>query len=68
MASLDPIYAGMIHAAFGDEAAALDALELGFEKRSDWMYSIVTQPWFRRYHQNPRFEQLLRRMNLSDRV
>jgi hypothetical protein len=37
MASLDPIYAGMIHAAFGDEAAALDALELGFEKRSDWM-------------------------------
>jgi serine/threonine-protein kinase len=68
MATLDPIYAGMIHAALGNDAAALNALELGFEKRSDWMYSIVTQPWFRGYHHHPRFERLLRKMNLSDHV
>ena len=63
--TLDPIYAAMIHAALGDEAAALSALEQGIEKRSDWMYSIGTQLWFRSYHGKLRFEQLLRKMKLS---
>lgn len=61
---LDPIYRAMVHAACGDEGAALSALEQGFEKRSDWMYSIPTQPWFRSYHGNPRFVELLRKMKL----
>ncbi len=61
---VDPIYAAMVHSAFDDEEAVLAALRLGIEKRSDWMYSIGTQPWFRKYHGNPRFESLLRQMNL----
>ena len=62
---LDPIYAAMAHAALDDESAALTALERGFEERSDWMYSIATQPWFRTYHRNPRFVRLLERMRLA---
>jgi eukaryotic-like serine/threonine-protein kinase len=62
---LDPIYAAMAHASFGDEDKAIGALESGIEKRSDWMYSIPTQPWFRGYHRNPRFVALLRRMKLE---
>ena len=61
---IDPIYAAMALASFDDDEAALAALQLGVEKRSDWMYSIGTQPWFRKYHGNPRFEGLLRQMKL----
>ncbi|MEP6508757.1 MAG: protein kinase, partial [Gemmatimonadales bacterium] len=62
--NIDPIYAAMAHAALDDDESALTALELGFERRSDWMYSIPTQPWFRKYHGDPRFESILRRMKL----
>ena len=61
---LDPIYEAMSHAAFDDDAAALTALERGYDERSDWMYAVATQPWFRRYHGNPRFVGLLERMKL----
>ncbi|MEO5589383.1 MAG: protein kinase [Gemmatimonadaceae bacterium] len=61
---IDPIYAAMVHSAFDDEEAVFADLQLGIEKRSDWMYSIATQPWFRKYRGNPRFVSLLRQMNL----
>jgi eukaryotic-like serine/threonine-protein kinase len=61
---IDPIYAAMAHASLDDEEAALAALQLGIEQRSDWMYSITTQPWFRSYHDNPRFVRLLQLMKL----
>lgn len=61
---IDPIYAAMVHSAFDDEEAVIAALQSGIEKRSDWMYSIGTQPWFRKYHGDPRFEGILRRMKL----
>jgi serine/threonine-protein kinase len=66
VSSIDPIYAAMAYASLDDDEGALTALERGIEKRSDWMYSIVTQPWFRKYHQHPRFVRLLRQMNLTD--
>jgi tetratricopeptide (TPR) repeat protein len=65
ISGIDPIYAAMAYASLEDDDAALTALERGVEKRSDWMYSIVTQPWFRKYHRHPRFVDLLRQMNLS---
>ncbi len=61
---VDPIYEAMAQSSLGDEDATLAALERGIEKRSDWMYSIATQPWFREYHDNPRFIRLLKQMNL----
>ena len=66
VSSIDPIYAAMAYASLDDDEGALTALERGIEKRSDWMYSIVTQPWFRKYHRHPRFVRLLRQMNLTD--
>jgi serine/threonine-protein kinase len=64
ISGIDPIYAAMAYASLEDDDAALTALERGVEKRSDWMYSIVTQPWFRKYHRHSRFVDLLRHMNL----
>jgi serine/threonine protein kinase/tetratricopeptide (TPR) repeat protein len=57
-------YVATVHAALGDESAAMDALERCPEARSDWMYSVGTQPWFRAYHSHPRFVDLLERLHL----
>jgi len=61
---LDPLYVATIHSVMGEDSAALDALELGAEGRSDWMYSVGTQPLLRKYHGNPRFVRVLERMRL----
>ena len=61
---LQPIYAAMWPAATGDAESMMDALERGFSERSDWMYTIGVQPWFRAYHDHPRFVALLHRMSL----
>ncbi|HEX6575730.1 MAG TPA: hypothetical protein VF042_12250, partial [Gemmatimonadaceae bacterium] len=61
---IDPFYAAMALSAFDDDSAVLNQLELGVTKHSDWMYSIPTQPWFKRYHGNPRFVALLRQLKL----
>src|SRR5512141_897924 len=61
---LEPIYVASVHATLGEESAALEALERAAETRSDWMYSVGTQPWFREYHGHPRFTALLERLHL----
>ena len=58
------MYAAMAHASFDEDDTALAELELAAEMHSDWMYAIATQPWFRKYHGNPRFLSLLRQMKL----
>jgi tetratricopeptide (TPR) repeat protein len=62
---LQPIYAAMWPAAKGDADQMMDILERGFAERSDWMYTIGVQPWFRAYHTRPRFRALLQRMKLG---
>jgi tetratricopeptide (TPR) repeat protein len=62
---IDPFYAAMALSVFDDESAVFDQLELGVVQHSDWMSSIGRQPWFMRYHGKPRFEALLRAMNLK---
>jgi tetratricopeptide (TPR) repeat protein len=61
---LDPLYVATAHTAMGEESAALDALERCPEVRSDWMYSVGTQPLLRPYHSHPRFIALLERLHL----
>ena len=66
--TLPPRYAATVHVGLGDTPAALDALERGSEERADWMYTIVTEPYFRELHAEPRFMQLLERMRLAQRA
>jgi hypothetical protein len=61
----DHITGAMAQAACGHESEAIAILERGFDTRSDWMYSLPTQPWFLQYHTNPRFVALVGRMNLK---
>ena len=59
------MYAAMYHAGVGDEDAMFAALERGVAERSDWMYSLGTQPWFRAWRTHPRFVALLEGMHLT---
>src|SRR4029078_6049739 len=66
MKDLDSMYAAMAHASLGEDDTALAELEVAAEMHSDWMYAVAPHPWFRKYHGNPRFVALLRKMNLPD--
>ena len=61
---LTPFYGATVYAALGDDSAAFDTLEKAPEARSDWMYSVGRQPWFREYHSHPRFIRLLEQLHL----
>jgi serine/threonine-protein kinase len=58
------MYRSWNHAVLGDAGAAIDELERGVALRSDWMYSMPTQPWLFSLHGEPRFLQLLDRLRL----
>jgi hypothetical protein len=61
---LTPFYAATVFAMLQEDSAALDTLEQSPEARSDWMYSVGRQPWFRQYHSDPRFVKLLEGLSL----
>jgi tetratricopeptide (TPR) repeat protein len=61
---LTPFYAATVYAMLQDDSAALDTLEKSPEARSDWMYSVGRQPWFRQYHSHARFVKLLEDLSL----
>ncbi|HVD59945.1 MAG TPA: protein kinase [Gemmatimonadaceae bacterium] len=64
LGELDPFYLATVYAVLGEDSKALDTLERAPEARSDWMYSVGRQPWFRQYHSNPRFISLLKQLGL----
>jgi TolB-like protein/tetratricopeptide (TPR) repeat protein len=53
-----------VHAGLGDREAALDCLERAFEERSGAIYGIKGSYLFTSLHDHPRFQALLRKINL----
>ncbi len=47
-----------------DKEGALESLNQSFQRRDRWLVNIKYQPHFTPLHQDPRFQDLLRRMNL----
>ena len=60
-----PYHFAYIHAGLGETDAAIDCLEQALEQRSGAIYGIKGSFLFRNLRTNPRFESLLRRMNLA---
>ena len=54
-----------VHAGLGEADAAIDCLERAFEQRSGAIYGIKGSFLFKNLHNHPRFQSLLRRMNLG---
>ena len=53
-----------IHTGLGDHETAIDCLERAFEERSGGIYGVKGSYLFASLAEHPRFQALLRRMNL----
>ncbi|HEY6944215.1 MAG TPA: winged helix-turn-helix domain-containing protein [Candidatus Acidoferrum sp.] len=62
---VSPYHFAYVYAGLGEADAAIDCLERAFERRSGAIYGIKGSFLFRNLRDHPRFESLLRRMNLS---
>jgi hypothetical protein len=59
-----PVAAAAIHALLGDRDRAFRLLEVGFEERDSNIPWVQADPYSRTLSDDPRFTDLLRRMNL----
>lgn len=62
---ISPYHFAYVYAGLGEADAAIDCLERAFERRSGAIYGIKGSFLFSNLRDHPRFESLLRRMNLS---
>jgi TolB-like protein/tetratricopeptide (TPR) repeat protein len=62
---ISPYHFAYVYAGLGEADAAIDCLERAFERRSGAIYGIKGSFLFRNLRDHPRFESLLRRMNLG---
>ena len=60
-----PYHFAYIHAGLGEQDAAIDWLERGYEHRAGGIYGIKGSFLFTTLHEHPRFKALLRKMNLE---
>jgi tetratricopeptide (TPR) repeat protein len=60
-----PYHFAYIHAGLGEADAAIDCLERAFEMKSGAIYGIKGSFLFRNIRNHPRFQALLRKMNLA---
>jgi adenylate cyclase len=55
-----------VYLALGDNEKALSQLEQGYEHRDVWMKELIAWPWFDSLHDEPRYKNLIRRMNFPE--
>ena len=60
----DPWALAEVFAALGDREAALGWLEAGYESRRDWMPWVKSNYFFRSLFEEPRFREVVRRLDL----
>jgi len=55
-----------VYIALGDKEKALNQLEQGYEQRDVWMKELKAWPWFDRLKNEPRYKDLMKRMNFPE--
>jgi serine/threonine-protein kinase len=63
---VSPFHIALIHTRLGNREAAFEWLERGYEEHSDWMLWLKVARGFERLRDDPRFPDLLRRLNFPD--
>jgi tetratricopeptide (TPR) repeat protein len=63
--NLDPVWIGLIHAALGDKERAFVWLEKAYQARSETLVFLKVDPKFDTLRSDPRFADLVKRLNLS---
>jgi serine/threonine-protein kinase len=56
----------LIHTGLGEHAEAFEWLERAYQERNGWMAFLQVEPRFDPLREEPRFQDLLRRMNLRE--
>ena len=62
---LTSYWIGMIHASLGDTDSAMPCLERAYWERIPWLPYTAVAPWFDPLRSDPRFQDLLARMDLA---
>ena len=62
---VDPVLLAIVHLALDDQEKALDLLERAYEVRSPWLPVMNVDPRADPLRDDPRFNDLLRRVGLS---
>jgi adenylate cyclase len=57
-----------VYLALGDKEKAMSQLEQGYEQRDVWMKELKAWPWFDTLKNEPRYKDLIRRMNFPPAV
>jgi serine/threonine-protein kinase len=57
----------LVHVGLGDKARALDSLERAYQEHDFAMVFLDVAPWFKSLRGEPRFEELIRRLQLPER-
>ena len=63
-----PYFLGGVHAGLGDNERAIAYLEESYEERSHWLIYLNIDPGFDALRDNPRFQELLRRVGLPNQL
>ena len=63
---LDPLNMAGAYSALGEQDEALDQLHIALEKGSTWMYLLKAHPRYDPLRSDPRFQDLLERLNFPE--
>jgi serine/threonine-protein kinase len=63
---VDPCFEAWVHAGIGDSDGALAALERAYDHDANWLVALKVDPFFDDLRSEPRFQKLLRLMNLAE--
>jgi hypothetical protein len=61
-------FVSRIHAALGESNKAIDWLEIAYKQRGEWMALLKIDRRFDSLHDDPRFQDLMRRMSFPERT
>jgi serine/threonine-protein kinase len=65
-AGVSPAILAMVYGALGDTDEAFDRLEQAYQKKDFWLTFINSHPWFDPLRGDPRFQDIVRRMNFTE--
>ena len=62
---VDPVNIASVYAVLAEKERALEYLEKGYQEHSGMMWGLKTGPLYSQLRSDPRFQELLRRLNLA---